>query len=129
MYLLLVFSFTICKWIKVIGWVHSFLRQECIPVGCVPSTAVAISPATHAPPPPRHVPPPVDRILDTRLWKHYLSTTTVVDGKQVWVDNFIVLSEQSKHSKGYQHLQLVNLNSWGTCSNQVLTWLEEILTF
>ena len=34
--------------------------QECIPVGCVPSTAVAVSPATHVPPPyPRtamHVP-------------------------------------------------------------------------
>ena len=28
-------------------------RQECIPVGCVPSAAVAVSPATHAPLPPR----------------------------------------------------------------------------
>ena len=25
-------------------------------------------------------PPPVDRILDTRLWKHYLSATIVADG-------------------------------------------------
>ena len=24
--------------------------------------------------------PPVDRILDARLWKHYLSATTVADG-------------------------------------------------
>ena len=30
-----------------------------------------------------HTPPPsVDRILDTRLWKHYLSATTVADGKE-----------------------------------------------
>ena len=27
-----------------------YLKQECIPVGCVPSTAVAVSPATHARP-------------------------------------------------------------------------------
>ena len=49
------------------------IKQECIPVGCVPSTAVAVPPATHAPlphiaplpcmsppctPPPTHAPPP-----------------------------------------------------------------------
>ena len=27
-----------------------------------------------------YTPPPVERILDTRLWKHYLSATTVADG-------------------------------------------------
>ena len=27
----------------------------------------------------RHL--PVDRILDTRLWKHYLPATTIADGK------------------------------------------------
>ena len=51
------------------------IKQECIPVGCVPSAAVAVSPAMHTPlpcMPPRHArppapPPPVDRILDTRL--------------------------------------------------------------
>ena len=32
-------------------------KQECIPVGCVPSTAVAISPSMHAPLLP-HIPPP-----------------------------------------------------------------------
>ena len=56
-------------------------QQECIPVGCVPSAVVAVSPATHAPchtlPPATHTPlprtppchthPPVDRILNTRL--------------------------------------------------------------
>ena len=26
---------------------------------------------------------PMDRILDTRLWKHYLSTTTVADGNEI----------------------------------------------
>ena len=35
----------------------------CLPWGCTPP------------------PPPVDRILDTRLWKHYLPATTVADGK------------------------------------------------
>ena len=44
-----------------------YKQQECIPVGCVSSAAVAVS--------------LVDRILDTRLWKHYLSATTVADGK------------------------------------------------
>ena len=49
------------------------IKQECIPVRCVPSTAVAVPPATHAPlphiaplpcmsppctPPPTHAPPP-----------------------------------------------------------------------
>ena len=29
---------------------------------------------------------PLDRILDTRLWKHYLPTTTVVGGKNVSYD-------------------------------------------
>ena len=37
-----------------------FLKQECIPVGCVPSAAMAVSPATHAPchahPPTIHTP-------------------------------------------------------------------------
>ena len=28
-----------------------------------------------------YTPPAVDRILDTRLWKHYLSATSFVDGK------------------------------------------------
>ena len=115
--------------------------QECIPVGCVPSSAVAVSLAMHAPPllphmpppppcmppttmhaphhhacppamhtrcytgppppcmPPLHhthppfamyhapplamhapSPPPPDRRNVTRLWKHYLSATTVADG-------------------------------------------------
>ena len=38
-------------------------KQECIPVGCVPSAAVAVSPTMHAPlphthPPATHAPPP-----------------------------------------------------------------------
>ena len=44
-------------------------KQECIPVGCVPSAAVAVSTTA------------VDRILDTRYWKHYLSATSFSDGK------------------------------------------------
>ena len=59
------------------------VKQEYISAGCVPSAALAVSPATHAPatthaPPPHchahpHMPPchtcpsPPDRILDTRL--------------------------------------------------------------
>ena len=43
-------------------------QEECIPVGYVPSAAVAVSAA------------PVDRILETRLWKHYLSATSFADG-------------------------------------------------
>ena len=34
---------------------HTPVKQECIPVGCIPSAAVAISPATHA---PHHAHPP-----------------------------------------------------------------------
>ena len=42
------------------------LTQECIPVGCIPSAAVAVSTATHTPPRATHAPlsyacPPVDR--------------------------------------------------------------------
>ena len=48
---------------------HEYIPQECIPVGCVQSAAVAVW--------------LVDRILDTRLWKHYLSATTVADGKDI----------------------------------------------
>ena len=42
-------------------------EQECIPVGCVPPAAVAVSPAKHVPPhplprtPPPCTPPAVDR--------------------------------------------------------------------
>ena len=36
------------------GRTESLLEQECIPVGCVPSAAVAGSLAMHRPPPPRH---------------------------------------------------------------------------
>ena len=75
------------------------LTQECILVWCVPTAAVAISSATHARAPrhalptprhtcplpckiPRHTRPPPDRILDTRLWKHYLSASTIADGNK-----------------------------------------------
>ena len=121
----------------------TFNKQECIPVGCVPSAAVAVSPTMHGTPnpprmtpamhpsvmhtpchtypsgyvkmrsyymdktgvlpcipplhhacptaaPPHHahtllcIPPNLDRILDTRLWKHYLSATTVADDNKRW---------------------------------------------
>ena len=66
------------------------------PPSCMPSTThttamhtpcCAWPPAMHAPCltcSPRRAPlPSVDRIIDTRLWKHYLSATTVADGKNV----------------------------------------------
>ena len=49
------------------------------PLPCMPSTPTTYA-TCHACPPP-HMPPSVDRILDTCLWKHYLSATTVADGK------------------------------------------------
>ena len=79
-------------------------KQECIPVGCVLSAAVAVwwgvvclgsvCPGGVCPggclprgcllgrwclPGDVHL-PPVDRILDTRLWKHYISATSFADG-------------------------------------------------
>ena len=70
-------------WSSVSYQCGHFSIEECIPVGCVP---------------PAHWPhlvvpgarqgmlgytpsPSVDRILDTRLWKHYLPATTVAGGK------------------------------------------------
>ena len=85
----------------------TWIKQECIPVGCVPPAAVAVRGAWPVPPnfplgcgtgpdppqiPPwlwawrplprtRHPPgpgtPPVDRILDTRFWKYYLAPNFV----------------------------------------------------
>ena len=47
--------------------ITKYAKQECIPVGCVPSAAVAVSPATHAPPPPRHACSPTTRPMHTLL--------------------------------------------------------------
>ena len=52
--------------------------------GCLPSEGVSaqwggVCPVRGVCPEGLH--PPMDRILDTRLWKHYLSATTVADGK------------------------------------------------
>ena len=70
---------------------ETYFSQECIPVGCVPSAAVAVGggcipactgqgwvciPACTGQgvsTPPHSM----DRILDTRLGKHYLSATTL----------------------------------------------------
>ena len=62
---------------------NSYKEQECIPVGCIPSAAVAVSTATHALPPchaplPCHTPPhhkfplpymplPVNRMTDRQV--------------------------------------------------------------
>ena len=69
---------------------HS-LKKECIPVGCIPSTAVAVSgclpggclPGDGHRLTQRQTYPPNSPTLwtDKRLWKRYLSATTVADGK------------------------------------------------
>ena len=67
------------------------LKQECIPVGCVLSAAVGVSWGGGDVCPggvfPRQTPHPVDRILDTRLWKHFLSATTVADGNKLFFED------------------------------------------
>ena len=39
------------------NFVKLAFKQECIPIGCIPPVAVAVSPATHAPPRPPCTPP------------------------------------------------------------------------
>ena len=46
-------------------------------------------------PPTTHALPPVDRIPDTRLWKHYLSATTVADGKKLDGTELLMLVRRS----------------------------------
>ena len=60
-----------------------------------PSLLQHIPPTTHSPP-PTHMPahPPLDRILDTRLWKHYLSATTVADGNNSKHRTEVALADQ-----------------------------------
>ena len=75
------------------------IQQECIPVGCIPSAALSIGRGGCLPGGCvcsggvylsmhwaggcllqcmlGYTLPPVDRILDTHLWKHYLSATTL----------------------------------------------------
>ena len=43
--------------------VQGFTTQECIPVGCITSTAVAVSPAKHTPLPCHACPPPRTPLL------------------------------------------------------------------
>ena len=83
-------------------WIEWNARQEYIPVGFVPSAAVGVClkgvwPGGVCPgvsaggvcpegvwgisPSRGCTPPPVDRILDTRLWKHCLSATLFAGGK------------------------------------------------
>ena len=64
----------------VLTQTRSRCEQESIPVGCVPSTAVAISPGTQPPTPP---PLPVNRMTDKHVWKHFLSATSFADGHEI----------------------------------------------
>ena len=49
----------------------------------VPHTHPTMHASCHTHPLPHML--PMDRILDTRLWKHYLSATTVADGKYRYI--------------------------------------------
>ena len=88
--------------IKITKIVHSLPiinnpKQQCIPVGYGPSVAVAISrggvcrggvhPERNACPGGVCTSLLVDRILGTRLWKHYLSATTAADGNKEMYNN------------------------------------------
>ena len=46
--------------------------------------------------------PPVDRILDTRLWKHYLSATSFADGEKF---------EKACHSHNTQTTKALKIES------------------
>ena len=43
--------------------------------------------------------PPLDRILDTRLWKHYLSATSFADGNKQIYDMLLVRNEFIRTTK------------------------------
>ena len=62
-------------------------QQECIPVRCVPPAhwphLVISAGRGWLRPRGRATPAPLDRILDTRLWKHYLPATSVAGGKML----------------------------------------------
>ena len=46
----------------------------CLPGGCTPPVHCMVGYT--------HITPPLDRILDTRLWKYYLPATTVAGGNK-----------------------------------------------
>ena len=67
-----------------------------------------------------YTPHTVDRILDTHLWKHYLSTTTVADGNYLvspgsWLNNFHLPSESTSL------IISCNSASVGFCPNDLIT--------
>ena len=60
------------------GWGAVCPRGECLPSGGGVYTPCPLHAGIHKPP------PPVDRIINTRLWKHYLPATTVAGGNNMW---------------------------------------------
>ena len=52
----------------------------------------------------RHTPAPVDRIIDTSLWKHYLSGTTVSDSKNIDLDKMTLKKYWFPTSKETIHI-------------------------
>ena len=67
-----------------------------------------------------HQQPPVDRILDTRLWKHYRSATTVADGNKVreWTEHACKQTHHchqhnAKPFAGLEQMSVVLI--WGLC--------------
>ena len=77
----------VSKWVSAV-YLGVFAQRGCLPMG-----AGGVHPPGQTPPPdpeadtpfppgPRGRHSPIDRIIDTRLWKHYLSATIVADGKK-----------------------------------------------
>ena len=70
-----------------------------------------------------YTPPPVDRILDTHLWKHYLSASSFADG------NYQV---QSLHETNYYvqvNLFWANILSLFKCMSSNDTWQHKHVTW
>ena len=102
-------------------WIYSSLctcidQQECIPVGCVPTAAVAATRCQY------QVgwggvgwggqTPPVNRMTDRRFWKHYLPLRSVMKFIFVcnWHTDLMLTSSNSIHSiirSDYFQIQIV----------------------
>ena len=59
-----------------------------------------------------YIPPPVDRILDTCLWKYYLPATTVAGGNKYWI---FAVADPGFSPRGVRQLPKVLLFSFFFC--------------
>ena len=73
-----------------------------------------------------HTSPPVDRILDTRLWKYYLSATSFADGKDMNLNLSIISA--IKHSEDTSHrLVALSLAPFFLWFNRLSGWQLSII--